>query len=536
MRYWKRETKSILILGAGQMQLPAIQIAKKRDWYTVVADGSEHAPGRSLADRFLHIDLKDVDSLIQAARQIKEEQGLDGVFTAGTDFSLSVATIAKALSLPGQEVETAYAASDKLRMRQVLSRGGIRVPAFCELSGTDIDQDTLPDFPLVVKPVDNMGARGVRRVDNMEELAEALPVAFASSRSGRVIAESYLAGPEFSIDALVVDGEIRFYGIADRHITFEPYFVEMGHTIPSESTRYVLKKVKRAFSMAVRALRIDNGAAKGDIKFHQGQAWIGEIAARLSGGFMSGWTYPLSSGIKPTADALDLAVGIVPKAPGLPRRRTCAERGFISIPGKVLSLSRVEEQRDRPGIKELFVHVKPGDRVQFPENNVQKCGSVLGLDRRWEKACGAADEAAAAALVRLEPADMETGAFLFGHKAQWIPDFFKMKKRENLDVLEQMPEMIELSENQEPSLFLPLPDPESEVAFDCYGRSLKDALRDIKAILKEEGRDPGNVCLGSLFWEALQKGGVQGAVWLFDTLESLGAAGLKEELGRWRNA
>ena len=78
-----------------------------------------------------------------------------------------------------------------------------------------------------------MGARGCRAARDAGELAEAIAAALPYSRSGRAIVEEYIDGPEFSIDALVDGGEIRIRGIADRHIFFAPYFVELGHTMPS---------------------------------------------------------------------------------------------------------------------------------------------------------------------------------------------------------------------------------------------------------------------------------------------------------------
>ena len=73
------------------MQLPALRIAREMGWYVVAADGNPEAEGRSLCDEFLDVDLKDVDGLIRAAQGIRRRRRLDGVFTAGTDFSLSVA-------------------------------------------------------------------------------------------------------------------------------------------------------------------------------------------------------------------------------------------------------------------------------------------------------------------------------------------------------------------------------------------------------------------------------------------------------------
>src|SRR5512137_32158 len=101
---------TVLILGAGVMQEPAIRSAKELGWTVVVADGNPRAVAAPLADRFLPVDLKDREGLAASARGIRQELGLDGVFTAGTDFSASVAYVAAELGLPGLSLEAAIRA------------------------------------------------------------------------------------------------------------------------------------------------------------------------------------------------------------------------------------------------------------------------------------------------------------------------------------------------------------------------------------------------------------------------------------------
>jgi biotin carboxylase len=309
----KRPT-TIFILGAGIMQIPAIRAAKAMGWRVIVADGSPEAEGIALADQFVNVDLKDRDAMAAAVKLCQADGGVDGVFTAGTDFSATVAWAANQCGLPGLAYETTLNATDKARMRRVFREHGVPQPEFMELSRGDSARRALErlSFPLVVKPVDNMGARGVRRIDTEEELAAAFASAVGFSRSGRAIVEEYVSGPEYSLDALVWRGEPTLCGIADRHIFFEPYFVEMGHTLPAVLDDPTLAKIVAVFFQGIRALGIDNGSAKGDIKLSPRGPVVGEIAARLSGGYMSGWTFPYASGIDVTRSALRIAVGLQP--------------------------------------------------------------------------------------------------------------------------------------------------------------------------------------------------------------------------------
>ncbi len=127
--------KTIMILGAGVMQLPGIRLAKQSGWRVIVADGNMEALGSPLADHFEAVDLKDKDGLLAVARQYHTRYGLDGVFTAGTDFSSSVAWVSEKMGLPGITFEAAMRATDKCLMREAFQRAGVPSPGIRVLVG-----------------------------------------------------------------------------------------------------------------------------------------------------------------------------------------------------------------------------------------------------------------------------------------------------------------------------------------------------------------------------------------------------------------
>jgi biotin carboxylase len=530
---------TVFILGAGVMQIPAIRAAHDLGWTVVAADANPEAPGNELADRFLPVDLKDLEGLVAAARGIRAEFGLDGVFTAGTDFSASVAHVALALGLPGIPFDTAIKASDKLAMRAAFAAAGVSSPRFAQAASPDdpaISAAAL-GFPLVVKPADSMGARGCRIARGGAELSAAIAAALPYSRSGRAIVEEYIEGPEFSIDALVEGGEIRIRGIADRHIWFDPYFVELGHTMPSGFPPEIQAEVLRVFRLAVRALGIRHGAAKGDMKYcpARSRAVVGEIAARLSGGYMSGWTYPYASGVDVTREALRLSVG-QGFGPSLPDRGWCsAERAFISIPGEVASIEGCLEAERLPYVKQLFLRASPGDRVVFPSNNVQKCGNAISQAPTREAAIDAAESAARAVLLRLAPGDPETEAYLRGEwraekaSSPWPPFAFQLEG-DAARALEGLPEYGSESGPQGDPLasrVAPFPFAESVLCLDWSGRGFAESAAQALARGKAagSGQPSSSVSVGSAgrpilygrFWRALARGGLQAALYVLDT-------------------
>lgn len=522
--------KSILILGGGVMQGPAIRIARQKGYRVHVADGNPDALHARSADMFHHIDLKDKESLARAAAGI---DGLAGVFTAGTDFSASVAWVANSLGLPGIPYDVALDASDKARMRARLAAAGVPVPAFA-YGGIDDDPVMLAGrvaaLPLVVKPVDNMGARGCRLARSEAELREAWTDAVSNSRSGRAIIEAYLEGPEFSIDAVVHEGRVILRGIADRIITFSPFFVEMGHTMPTAYGQDIIDAVVSVFKAGVEALGIRTGAAKGDIKFTRDGAFVGEIAARLSGGYMSGWTYPYASGIEVTAEAMDIACGAVSGFDDAPVTRVCAERAWISIPGRIESVTGFEEAAGQDCVRDLFPRAAAGDRVVFPCNNVEKCGNAIAVSADRLEAERAAESAARSVLLRLVPGDRATEAFLRGDGrivgpdgSTWPPEAYQGLSAMTLAEIASMPPVLRLPQKASgvarpvSITIAPLRDIDIEAAKDWQGRTLRQgvdaALRLTGATLGQDG----DVVLGSDFWNAIVTGGYQGGAWVVDT-------------------
>lgn len=541
------------------MQIPAIRIARRKGWGVLVADGNAACEGAALADVFLHVDLKDADELARRAAEAVPRP--DGVFTAGTDFSASVALVAERLGLFGIPHEVALNASDKARMRACFRRAGVPSPTFAEVRSGDLEPASKVDdllggltagmtFPVVVKPVDNMGARGVRRIEQPADLPDAVHDAVAFSRSGRAVVEEFIDGPEFSVDAIVWNGEVTICGVADRHIYFPPYFVEMGHTIPTGADREVRRRLADVFKAGVAALGIENGAAKGDVFFSGSGPVIGEIAARLSGGYMSGWTYPFASGVEVTAAAMNIAMGNPPGDLTPATAWTSAERAFLSIPGVVREIAGETAARSVHGVREIFLRVSPGGTVRFPRNNVEKSGNVIATLPSRADAVRAAERAGSLIEIVLEPNTPVTDRYLFGPETECPNPFFRLSHADNASAFSAFSEraasrVSACLDGGVPAVSLlrsarrcdALPAWDREAAANWTGMALRDCIRG--ALLRRpnlfagpsarpdgatssgnDEQDDSNELFTFLFWSAALRGGQQGIRYLFDSVDS----------------
>jgi biotin carboxylase len=529
--------KTILILGAGIMQVPGIRIARGKGWRVIVADGNPDAMARDMGDHFEVVDLKDRDGLLQLARSYSQRTGLDGVFTAGTDFSSSVAWVTEHMGLPGISYESSMRATDKCLMRDAFTRAGVASPGFFCWTGTGDPAGLMPPglrFPLVVKPVDNMGARGVRRAISTEEVREACTMALPLSRSARVIIEEYMEGPELSLDAVVHQGRVSVCGVADRHIFFPPNFVEMGHTMPTELDAPTVKALSDLFIAGIHAIGIDNGAAKGDIKLTTSGPMVGEIAARLSGGYMSGWTYPLSSGVEVTEAAMNIAMGLAPGSLTPSLHRTAAERAFISIPGIVERLEGVEEARRLTNIVEVFPRTGPGEQVKFPTNNVEKCGNVIAVGASRGEAIAAAERALSALRIRLRPLTEITTCHLLSES---VHEAFGGAAESLRAAIRALPPFLGDASQHSPTSPIPvaaLPGAKQASTKDWYGIGFMEAAQracsEAGGVLMDSSQSMNGFAAAGLFWRAVLVGSIQGGMYALDSVREAVRSGRIAEL------
>lgn len=388
-------SKRLMIIGAGILQIPAIEISREMGLYTIVSDYNENAPGMALAHQKVIMSTRDIEGSVRIARLINEEKKIHGVITVGTDASATVAAVANALGLPGIRFFDAYAATNKILMRERFAKHGVSQPNFFPAWTTQDAENAFSSLkkPVVVKPADNMGARGVTKVEDIDALANAFEHAKESSPSGEVIIEEYMKGAELSIDMLVYNGETFVTGVADRVIEREPYFIETGHILPSSLKKEQIEDAVSVMKAGVKALNINFGAAKGDIKITDEGAKVGEIAARLSGGFMSAYTYPYASGVNLTKAAIEIALGEAPSNLTPKWSKVSVEKAILPGNGYVRYIRGVRDALAISGVKNIFIKVKPGDFLPKPTNNLEKAGNVIVVGNNQEEALRIADEA-----------------------------------------------------------------------------------------------------------------------------------------------
>ncbi len=327
--------RHLLVVGAGLNQLGTIERAKRAGLRVTATDRDPEAAGFAVADDAVLASTRDPEETLAAIRPIHERTPIDGVMTIASESAVTVAAVAQALGLPGVGVEAARRATDKLARLAAFAAAG--VPSARSATARSADDvraagDEL-GWPVVVKPVDSAGSRGVRRIDRPDQVDAAVAEITGLSSDARIVVEELLTGTEHSIEGIVIDGTPHWTAFSDRNYAdkerYAPHFFEDGDTLPTRLPSVAVDGLLAASDAAVRALGIEHGPVKGDLLLGSAGPVVIEMAARLSGDGFCEHTAPLHNGIDLVGVVMDQALGhrIDPRRLRPSRRRPVAYRG-----------------------------------------------------------------------------------------------------------------------------------------------------------------------------------------------------------------
>lgn len=403
------EKKTLLIVSGGIEAADAARRAKEMGHTVVVSDRDPHAPGFAFADSCLIADVYGpAETAAAAERYSRKIRRIDGVLCVAADAPVTAATVAQRLRLPGLPLHVAELACDKLAMKKAFRSAGVAAPWFAEVATPQELQRIAVERgrDLVIKPVDSRGSRGVQRVAQVSDLTAAFMLARSHSPSERVMVEQYLPGPQISTESIVMDGVCYTPGFSDRNYEYleryAPFFIENGGDLPSHLPAAIQDKVKDLVGRAASALGVTCGTVKGDIVVHDGEPYVIELAARLSGGFFCTREIPLNTGVDFIGAAIRLALGET-VSPGelTPRHQTAVvQRYAFPRPGTVTHVRGEDDARKIAGIAEVVVTARPGDVIAPAGDKRPSAAMVLATGQTREAALKAANDALALIEIR----------------------------------------------------------------------------------------------------------------------------------------
>lgn len=316
------EKKSIAIIGGSYLQLPAVQKAKELGYEVHCFAWHDGAVCEEHADYFYPISIVEKEAILKECQRIK----IDGITTIASDVAvLTVNYVASQLGLISNPDEYSEITTNKYLMRECFLQNGIPSPCFTIADKSNTYNIEGFKFPLIVKPTDRSGSRGVEKVLDSLQLEKAINRAKNESFSGTAIIEEYVTGREISVESISYKGKHYILQITDKVTTGAPYFVELEHHQPSSLPVDTQEKVKEIVLNALNALHIQYGASHSELKITEdNEIKVIEIGARMGGDFIGSHLVKLSTGY-------DFLKGVIEVALGIFREPQITEKSYAGV-------------------------------------------------------------------------------------------------------------------------------------------------------------------------------------------------------------
>ena len=296
--------KAVLIFGVGPLQKSIIGRAQKMGLYTVGIDPCEDATCKDCVDAFEVIGGQDYEGTCA----VVDKYSIDAIVTAATDKPLvMMARIAEKYGFPFYSVETAEWSTDKFQMKQRFMEGDVPCAKGRLVKSVSEVEDF--EYPVIIKPRDNSGSRGVKLCRNKEELEASMSEALEVSKLDTVLVEEFIDGPEYSIESLHHDGKSEVIQFTEKKTTEFPYNVELGHIQPANISEENKQKIREIIFKIGKALNFENCPSHTELKINERGIFVIETSPRLGGDYITSTLTPLSTGVNLEDELLKISLG-----------------------------------------------------------------------------------------------------------------------------------------------------------------------------------------------------------------------------------
>lgn len=375
------DKKAILIFGVGELQLSIINRANAMGLFTVGIDPCEDAFAKNACQAFEVVGGQDYEKTLAVAKKYN----VSAVVTAATDKPLvMMARIAKELNLPFYSVETAQWSTDKYQMKQRFIEGGVPCARGRLIHNADEAKDLF--FPVICKPRDNSGSRGVKLCRDIQELQECIDEALQNSHLDTVLVEEFIEGQEYSIESLHYNGKTEIIQFTEKRTTEFPYNVELGHKQPANLSENERQLIRNVISKIADCMHFENCPSHTELKINKRGIFVIETSPRLGGDYITSTLTPLSTGINIEDQLLHIALGEkVDTTTG--RVENASAVCFLSLPeGEVAAIDeQISEVPSWPNIFNFNLKLKEGDKVNRITSSLNRYGQFIVSGRTREE-------------------------------------------------------------------------------------------------------------------------------------------------------
>ncbi|MFD0701803.1 ATP-grasp domain-containing protein [Myroides pelagicus] len=279
--------RKILFLGGSYAQVPAIKRAKEKGYYVITADYLPNNPGHFYSDEYYNVSTTDKEAVLSLATLLT----IDGILAYASDPGAPTAAyVATILGLQTSPLKSIEILGKKHLWRKFLNENGFNVPK--TQYGLNILDFNFKDwsFPLMVKPVDSSGSKGVIKINNQAEFEQAFYYAKSFSRNGIIIVEEFInkIGCQIGGDGFFGKDRLEFVCFGDQYVDFDvnPY-VPSGMAFPSDIDSKYQKLIKDEINRALTLLGVSNLSFNLEVMIDsKGCIYLMEIGPRNGGNYI----------------------------------------------------------------------------------------------------------------------------------------------------------------------------------------------------------------------------------------------------------
>ncbi len=373
----------LLILGGGSAQVSAIKKAKTKGHQVIVSDYYKDAPGKNYADYTELASTFDIKGNIKVGKKYD----IDGVMTVGTDQPVyTAAQIANNLNLPFfLSLQTAKGVTNKRNMKNTFQKYNIPTTTFRiidkEFSVSDLED---LNFPVVIKPLDSQGQRGVFKLNSPGEIRKRFAQVLQFSREKEILVEEYYPSKEITISGWVKDGKLYILSITDRIRYHDSLHIGIctAHIFPSSFLESHYKDIEEVSKSIVRGFEINNGPIYFQMLLGKEGIKVNEIACRIGGAY-EGDFMPYLTGVDILDLMVDLSLGFNIKSNTLENYSIIDNKKWLSVqlffarPGKVEKVTAIEELIGLADLMQAGINFNIGDTIGKIENATERAGYFI---------------------------------------------------------------------------------------------------------------------------------------------------------------
>ena len=250
--------KKMLLLGGGHAEIPLIQAAQSLGWYVITTGNAREGLGHPYADKNVFADFSDKDAMLELARS----EGVQAVCSGCNDFALlSTVYVCEKLGLPGHDsYATSLEIHHKDKYRALATKLGIPTPRALVVRSTADFETAIAQltFPIIVKPVDLTGGKGIHRAANADEAWVAYKDACSRTRQDHIVVEEFVQGTNHGFSAMLVKGKVAF-AFSDNEQYFVNKYLVSGANTPSTTAATGLTKLREYSERIARELHLVDG-------------------------------------------------------------------------------------------------------------------------------------------------------------------------------------------------------------------------------------------------------------------------------------